>query len=347
MSNKKVLIVNPYWDSLGGGERYVSSFAKWILDQGWKVDLLWPENFTTQLRARFGLDLAGVNWLRSAYTSKLSHEYDLLFWVSDGSLPVSLARKTVIHMQFPFHNIGGRSPVNLLKSRFYTFVVNSLFTKSFIDNEFAVNSTVVYPPVDTKSFSPGKKEKLILYVGRFSNLTQAKGQLVLIDAFRGIYKKLPGWKLILAGGASVGATSNFMSELRSSSNGLPVTLVTNPSFDQVKSLFARASIFWSASGYGFNPLQDPTKVEHFGISVVEGMSAGAVPIITNLGGFKEIVDHGKDGFLWSEISELQKFTLQAVEPNSFSSLTKMAVNKSKIFDISEFNLNFSRVIGIV
>jgi glycosyltransferase involved in cell wall biosynthesis len=344
MSNKTALIVNPYWDSLGGGERYTASFAKLLLSEGWHVDILWPEDYTTPIRSRFGLDLKGINWNAGPYDLKLSSKYDLLFWVSDGSLPVSFSRKTIIHMQFPFQNVQGRSLSNLIKSRFYTFVVNSHFTKTFIDREYAVDSIVIYPPVDTKSFSPGKKEKTILYVGRFSHLTQSKGQQILIDAFRKLHKKIPGWKLVLAGGVSIGADSGFMSKLRESSKDLPVELVIDPHFDEVKKLFSRAGIFWSASGFGYNEYENPTKVEHFGMSVVEGMSAGAVPVITKLGGFKEIVESGRDGFLWTTIEELQKYTLQAIEPDRMSVLSQMAVNKSKIFDIAVFNSNFLKLL---
>lgn len=344
MSNRKVLIVNPYWDSLGGGERYVASLAKLLLSKGWLVDILWREDYSTQIYSRFGLELKGVNWQPGAYSPGLSSKYDLLFWLSDGSLPISFARKTIIHMQFPFQNVHGRTLPNILKSRFYTFVVNSHFTKTFIDREFAVNSLVIYPPVDTKSFSPAKKEKMILYVGRFSHLTQSKGQQILIDAFRGLHKKLPDWKLVLAGGISVGTDSEFMSQLKSSSTGLPIVLITDPQFDEVKKLFAKASIFWSASGFGYDEKKNPTKVEHFGISVVEGMSAGAVPIITKLGGFKEIVEPGRDGFLWTSVEELQKYTLQAVEADKLSALSQAAVNKSRIFDIAGFNSSFKKLL---
>lgn len=344
MPAKKVLIVNPYWNTLGGGERYVASFAKLMLENNWQVDILWPSDLTSDLASRFGLKLAGANWLSSDYSPAFSAQYNLLFWVSDGSLPVSFAKKTFIHLQFPFRGVGGRSLPNLLKSRLYTFVVNSRFTKSFIDREFFVNSRVVYPPVDTRSFIPAKKEKIILYVGRFSNLTQSKGHQLLVNVFRDIYKKLPGWKLILAGGVSVGLDDLYMRQLRETSRGLPVTIITDPKFSDLTALFSRASIFWSASGFGFDENKSPTKVEHFGISVVEAMSAGAVPIVTNLGGFKEIVDHTRDGFLWSTLREFQNFTLQIATSSQLPSLSQMAVNKSRIFSIPEFNHSFMKLI---
>jgi hypothetical protein len=58
---------------------------------------------------------------------------------------------------------------------------------------------------------------------------------------------------------------------------------------------------WHATGYGFDAEQYPAKQEHFGMTTVEAMSAGAVPVVLNTGGQREIVTHGDDGFLWGEL----------------------------------------------
>jgi glycosyltransferase involved in cell wall biosynthesis len=39
-------------------------------------------------------------------------------------------------------------------------------------------------------------------------------------------------------------------------------------------------------------------MEHFGITTVEAMSYGAVPVVIRKGGQMEIVSNGVDGFLW-------------------------------------------------
>src|SRR3989344_4594555 len=164
----KVLVVNPYWDTLGGGERYAATFAKLLADLDWSVDIVWPDSaISGQVKSRFNLDLASCRFI---HPRPPTINYQLSFWVSDGSLPLSLSRRTIIHLQYPFIGIGGRSLPNWFKSRLYTFVVHSSFTKSFIDREFGVTSQVIYPPIDTAGFTPGRKTNSILYVGRFSNL---------------------------------------------------------------------------------------------------------------------------------------------------------------------------------
>jgi glycosyltransferase involved in cell wall biosynthesis len=326
----KAIIHNPYWNSWGGGERYVSQFCKKLVGDGWDVDVDWVEDLSVGAAKRFGISLAGVKFV-SDYNSI---NYDLAFWVSDGSLPLLFAKKNIIHLQFPFINVNGRSWSNVIKSKFGEFVVNSQFTKRFIDREYGVNSQVLYPPIDVEMFQPLKKENIILYVGRFSRLTQQKGQEILIDNFK---KLKSDWRLILAGGAGVGADNAWLVELEKKASKNKVEIIKNPSVEELVKLYGKAKIFWSACGYGVDENINPLSVEHFGITVVEAMAAGCVPIITNLGGHKEIVNNGRDGFLWNTTKELLETTQTLIKKaDKLYALSQKAREKSKMFSVDNF-----------
>lgn len=298
----RAAIYDPYLDTFGGGERYAMSVARVLKKQGWDVCVVWDNpQILEKLGSHLGIDLSGVQVMP---TIGRGVGFDLIFWLSDGSIPLLFGKKNILHFQTPFRNVGGKSLFNRLKLlKINTIVCNSNFTKSFIDKEYGVESIVIYPPVDVDNFQPEKKENIILYVGRFSQLQQSKGQDVLIKVFKRMYKNLlQDWKLVLIGGSTIG-TGNFVQRLKSLSRGYPVDILENLPFDQVRKYYAKAKIFWSASGYGVDENTDPQKTEHFGIVVVEAQAAGCVPVVLNTGGHKEIVENNKNGILWNSTEE--------------------------------------------
>lgn len=315
----KAAVFNQYLDTLGGGERYTLTFALVLKSLGYAVDVTWQDpsirelvndkidfSIKERLEDRFGLDLEGINFVKDI---KRGDGYDLCFWVSDGSIPTLRARKNLLHFQVPFHHLGSNNLLNKMKLiRVDKIICNSFFTKKIIDQEYGVESVVVYPPVPVDQIKSKRKENIILSVGRFSQLKQSKHQDVLIKAFK---KLVDGgfndWKLILAGGVEVGV-DDYVDKLKKMANGYPVEIYKSPPFDVIKDLYGKAKIFWSASGYGEDEMKNPEKVEHFGIAVVESMATGAVPVVFKAGGHKEIIDDKVNGFLWETTANLVNIT---------------------------------------
>lgn len=340
----KAAIYNPYLDTLGGGERYTLSFAKVLIDKGYEVDIEWKSSGIIKLlENRFGLDLSKIKVVPDI---NRGDGYDLCFWVSDGSIPALKARKNFLHFQVPFHDVGGKSLINRMKLfRVSKIICNSGFTKKIIDKEYGVSSTVIYPPVDTTSIKPKRKENTILYVGRFSELLQNKNQDLLIKNFKKLVNQgTADWKLVLIGGAEVGA-GGYLDKLRQISRGYPIEIIEGPSFNDLRELYGKAKIFWSASGFGADENKNPQKVEHFGITVVEAMSAGVVPIIYNAGGHREIVENGKNGFLWTKENKLLKITKNLISVNrQLRQISESAKSCSKLFSKEKFGEEVGKLL---
>jgi glycosyltransferase involved in cell wall biosynthesis len=379
----KALFYTPYLDSLGGGERYTLTLAHALKKRGWQISLLWDHpDIAGQIQSKFGFKFSSSDFHPNIFipsshitrhsernkesppgptSAQLKHlpipsslnrvlhlkNYDLCFILSDGSIPLLSAKTNILHFQIPFHNIHGKSLANQLKLKnIHHVVCNSQFTKKFIDTEFNINSQVVYPPIDTKNFKPGKKQNLILYVGRFSKLMQSKNHSLLIREFQKLVNRadLKSWRLVLAGGAGVG-TGNFIQELKTQAQNHPIDILPNPDFRLLKKLYSQAKIFWSASGYGINPEKEPEKCEHFGITVVEAMTAGAVPIAVNLGGHPEIITHHKNGFLWGSPEDLRAYTLNLInDQTDWQTLSQAAQSRAQAFSTQNFVSNFSQII---
>lgn len=340
----KALIFDPYLDTLGGGERYMMTIAELLAKHKWLVEVAWPDVTIAELVwERLGIDLSKVGFVDN--TSR-GWGYDLVLWLSDGSIPLLFAKKNIVHFQTPFRNVGGGSFLNRIKiARLDHILCNSKFTKRFIDKEFRVKSEVIYPPVNVSAVSAGDKDNIILSVGRFSKLQQEKRQDILIKSFINLYKKgMTDWKLILAGGSDVGGRE-FLRYLRKLAQGYPIEIAENVSFEKIKKFYAQAKIFWSATGYGVDEETNPEKVEHFGISVVEAMAAGCIPIVYDAGGHRETIKNNKSGFLWKTSDALERITFRlAADEKRRTEMGRIAIRASKKFSIDEFEKKILKIV---
>lgn len=348
----KAVFYDPYLDTVGGGERYILTLAEYLSQKNWQVDLFWNEpQLKEKLILRLNLNLGRINFKpvpQNFFAKwKANQNYDLCFWLSDGSVPFLFAKNNIVHFQVPFHDVGGRSFLNKLKlKKIHHVVCNSNFTKSFIDQEFRVNSKVIYPPVDARNFKPGKKENIILSVGRFSQLLQAKRQDVLIQVFKKMIDQgLSDWRLFLVGATDVGG-KDYFNQLKRQAESYPVEFLENPDFGILQNLYGKAKIFWSASGFGVSEKEEPEKVEHFGITIIEAMAAGCIPMAVGKGGPKEILEDGKTGFLWLTQEELVQQTLQLVkDPAIIKRLAQNVIKSSQRFDKIIFFRQFDEIIS--
>jgi len=343
----KIGFYNPYFDGFGGGERYILTLASYW-SKNHEVEIFWDdESIIKDSEERFGLDLSNIkvvhnffrtnNLLEKAYKSR---KYDLIVFLTDGSVPISFAKHNIFHLQVPFNTI---SMPFWKASHFDAIVCNSEFTKAFTDKRISQKSIVIYPPVDLVKFSSGGKAKIILSVGRFSAHYQAKKQEILLDSFKkgiesGVFR---GYSLVLAGGVIPNDRAYFES-LKKSVGRFPVTIIPNCTFSELQRLYARSSIYWHAAGFGET---NPMNMEHFGISTVEAMKSGCVPIVYAAGGQPEIVSDGINGYLWYTTNELIEKTVSIIRDDQLrKTIAANARVKSGDYSVERFCQSFDRLI---
>lgn len=355
----RIALYSPYVpEHVGGGERYFFSVAQ-ILSKNHTVDVLvgdknfLEEEVKQKYAQQFKLDLSRIH-VKSSYVgtnASLLHKlfetlkYDSMYYLTDGSLFFSLARRNVLHIQFPFTfpKIGFVERLKLLNWSVKN--TNSQFTKDAIERSWKTNIQFVhYPYVDPSQFYPMEKEKIILSVGRFftgkSSATHCKRQDVLVEAFTSLCDegKLKGWKLVLIGSIDPGKDNEeYAKEIAKKAKGYPVKIFHAATFDILQKYYGHASLYWHAAGYGVDDMKEPTRVEHFGISLLEAMSAGAVPVVVRKGGMKEIVEHGKNGYLWESLDELKEQTCSLIgDIKKIEHLSKSAIERSRDFSKEKF-----------
>lgn len=351
----RVGIFSPYFQTFGGGERYVLTAADFFLQRGDKVDIFWQgENDISKIKDRFDIDLRKAHFVPdifqngSSFLNKLriTRNYDVIFYLSDGSIPFSLASRNILHFQQPFHYENQNNLATKLKLfRFNAVICNSRFTKKYVDRTYGIKSQVVYPPVDTLKFSSGKKENVILSVGRFFGPSPPKKQEVLIKTFDKMFQSgFRDWKLILVGGVTPSSEPS-LERLTALSKKIPVEIVTDTTFANLKKYYSLAKVYWHATGYGEDLRNFPEKAEHFGITTVEAMAAGCVPIVFAGGGQKEIVSSGKNGFFWQTTAELARRTKTLADDEKLrQKISNAAITRSKFFTKEKFFQHLDEIL---
>lgn len=343
----KIGIYSPYLDTIGGGERYMLTIAE-CLSTSHHVDIFWNDgSILERAKTRLNLSLQNVfvvpNIFNKPLVSKMlaTAKYDCIFILSDGSVPVSFAKQTILHFQQPFQRVNGKKIINKLKfHKIPTIICNSHFTKRFIDQEYGVESSVIYPPVETSAFinKDSHKEKIILSVGRFHNV---KKHHVMIEAFQKLNKK--DWRLVIAGGL-LEKDMNYFNTLAANITSTNILLKPNIPFMELSELYKSAKFYWHSTGFGELETEHPERFEHFGIAPVEAMSAGCIPLLYKGGGLVEIMEDFEE-LLWVSVDELiEKTYFYMKKPTVVKNIKNKLVQRSTLFDTATFG---SRIQGLL
>jgi len=181
-----------------------------------------------------------------------------------------------------------------------------------------------------------------LGVGRFFAPQHPKKQEVLIEAFKEISKQLSGWSLVLIGGITLGTK---IDTLRNKSKGYDIKIIADASVAELKKYYGKAKVFWHAAGFGEDLAKYPERAEHFGMTTVEAMAAGCVPVVFSGGGQREIVEKEKTGCLWNNLDELEIDTLGLIRnPEILEKMSKTAVLRAKDFSTEKFYSDLEAIL---
>jgi glycosyltransferase involved in cell wall biosynthesis len=359
----RIGVFDPYLDDVGGGEKYMMLLAE-CLAKKHDVTVFWDsdEDFIA-VKKRFNLSLDQVKRTQSIFSPgfnifhkvKALQNYDAFIILSDGSIPFVFPKKLFLHIQQPLVRGHLRFKDKIKLKHISAIFYNSQFTKQFNDQLFSgVNSVVIYPPVSLQNFKDNhlrliKKEKIIIHVGRFRVKNLAVGdykkQGFMVDSFKKLVDEgLKGWKFILASSVKDEDMQAF-NVLKTNAKNYPIEFQVNKSNREVFEIYAKAKIYWHASGFGENLELHPELAEHFGMTTVEAMGAGVVPVVINAGGQKEIVTNEKDGLLWDTQEELLSMTNRLIDNESlWHKLSENAKQHAKDFTKEKFEESINKLI---
>ncbi|HVA96232.1 MAG TPA: glycosyltransferase family 4 protein [Candidatus Acidoferrales bacterium] len=350
----RIGVFDPYLDDFGGGEKYMMMLASCLAQQH-DVSIFWDnESEVEALRKRFGLPLKNITIAKNIFSPAVSfivrtkavRSYDAIIILSDGSIPFIFPTKLYLHIQQPLPKNHSRSFKDKIKLKHISAIFyNSEFTKKFNDPIFpGVKNTVIYPPVKLDlrfKIEDIRKENVIVHVGRFRVKNVAaedyKKQGFMIDAFKKLVDTgFKNWKFIIAASVKNEDIDAF-AHLQTKAEGYPIEFHINKTNSELFELYNKAKIYWHASGYGEDLEKHPELAEHFGITTVEAMGSGVVPIVINSGGQREIVTDGKNGLLWDTLEEFFEKTKKIADDEDFrQNLAKNAIIRAKDFSEEKF-----------
>ncbi|MBQ8679086.1 MAG: glycosyltransferase [Treponema sp.] len=320
--------------------------------------------YGTQLRSK-GIFLDAVygsnkNKIFSLFLRKKienhSKGFDLFFYCSRGHY-IFKARKNIAIIHFPMEKLftikKNSNPISKFFARikdkkyaesYKLFLPNSNFTKAHLQKlwpEIPENKIkLLYPPVlPIPQLNLQKKNQIFVC----SRLERDKNLEALMDAYKSSDFLVNNYSLIIAGGSDEG--SIYLPELIEHTRGYNISVLDNKPFSEIAKLYNESKVFWHCKGYGIDENTEPYKCEHFGITTVEAMSAGCVPIVINKAGQKEIVQN-ECGEKWLTLEELTEKTERLAKDEKLQAVyAENAKKRAKEYFLDSFTENLRNILN--
>jgi len=155
------------------------------------------------------------------------------------------------------------------------FLANSHYTAELVKKHLGLAPIVVYPPVDVEKIIGSKsystKSNLVLTISRFSSEKN-------LEEIPVVAKRVNADFVIMGSIDEPEVYHRVLELIRENGVENKVKLILNAPLNTKIELLQKAKVY-------FHPMHS----EHFGISIIEGMAAGCIPIVQDSGGPKEFV----------------------------------------------------------
>jgi len=287
----KIGIIHGFVGGGGGTEKTLDAIIKALLQKKYLISLY---TFSKPLLPLQGISIHNVlpfhfpyfglyqRYMESKLINKAKDE-DLIIEASGGFVvPNNMKQKIIIYCHHDFQNELKKSttkykgfwswyyrPYYELTKNFLEkinneniyLIANSKFVQRSLVDNFNKNSTVIYPPVNLDEFNkPENKENKIITVSRFSEEKNLEFALKVLSSIDVNYNLIGNTKTK----ANVLHYEHLMKKIHVNSK---IKLLRNISRDEVIRNYKTAKVYFHASP------------ETFGITIIESIAAGCIPIV--------------------------------------------------------------------
>jgi len=386
---KHIAVFHASLSGLGGAERLALTVMEGLKSAGYRVDLVSLEGVSWEkIESIAGFSKSDVvdevtvippfkalptiystylNWLLLGVLApsmlRLRRKYDLTILTSSLPVPTFV---DIQYLHFPdympellllyhrkyvedlFHRVYFR-PYKLLSIALDKIadlveyrpllLTNSKFSKMIIKRFLGVDAAVMYPPVEVKKYlctesNLADRKNIVITVSR---IEEGKHLELMLE----IAKRVKDTKFVM-----IGATRqpNYVRHLRMKAveMGISDRVIIVPNVDESlkTSLMRRAKLYLHT-----------TKFEHFGISIVEAMASGLVPIVHRSGGpWMDILEEkqGVFGYAYNDADEAAHVIAELVlNDNMRIEIARRALRRAWVFNEDLFKSRITKVVEMM
>lgn len=335
--NQRAFVYSPFPLGPGGGEKYILTLAS-VLAEMYQTTIIFSEIYSQYRLKMVGEDLGvsvdGLTIL--TWNQALKEDRPDVFVVMGNEIipPVpAIGQRNFYHCQFPFPLQYMDRPDALESlNGFEGFIVNSEFTRKTIQKQLKEYGLpllpvhIAYPPcwdgnVERQLEKIGEKEHKskqlsILNVGRFFRHGHNKRQDIVLDIIEQLKNGTDDqdWQVTgtLLGGLSK-SEEDYYKDLLKKAVSLNVVMSANVERSEIEAAYQQSDIYIHAAGFGKQEGFSPHELEHFGITVIEAMINGVIPLVYKAGGPLEIVNKVGVGETFEDVDEAVSKVLQLIQ----------------------------------
>ena len=360
-----VCIASPYDYTIGGGEKYLSFLMKYFIKKGYKVIFFTVSDINTTVNTlqyyhnKNEISNITISNYPNIYEPNIyAIKFKYFVFMYNNSIPnVNIkisADKKIFHCQFPFDYEVARNSteyyylnndeIHKVLNMYDYIIVNSEYTKeSLIShyttfNYFTQKIHVVYPPcienINANVFS--KTSNMFVMLGRIFDYSQNANNKYF-DVAISVFNELCNYdyKLVIIG--SVKSYAYYEKLINMINDKNKIIILPDISDEEKNKYLQMAKYYIQLTGindkYAFNK-------EHFGISMVEALHNGCIPISVNAGYPKYLIQNNVNGYLVDSGERLKELVVNLLENRAPEINTAINTNK---FTNMEFFKNMEHI----
>lgn len=171
------------------------------------------------------------------------------------------------------------------------------------------------------------REEGVSTIGVVSRLERIKGMDMVVPAFAAVQARHPDLRLIVAGDGTLREEMEKQVEQFSLPDG-SVSFLGRVESENLEEVYDNIDI-----------LLMPSRSEGFGLTALEGMARGCVPVVARTGGLPEVVVHRHTGLIHNpeDVEDMSLKIERLIESAEWhSEMSKAAIERSKIFSNEEY-----------